>query len=89
MTPLYNQLANYEICYGNRFHADTEGFNIRSSAFQLEGVEGDVYLTDFPDNGSTELGTIRFFTFEGNTANTLIQMQVEFITIKERLFSIL
>ena len=68
MTPLYNQLANYEICYGNRFHADTEGFNIRSSAFQLEGVEGDVYLTDFPDNGSTELGTIKFFTFEGNTA---------------------
>ena len=46
MVPLTNQLANYEICYGNRFHADTEGFNIESSAFQIEGVEGDVYLTD-------------------------------------------
>tara|TARA_A100001201_G_scaffold95657_2_gene82820 strand:+ start:68 stop:1783 length:1716 start_codon:yes stop_codon:yes gene_type:complete len=67
MTPLYNQLANYEICYGNRFHADTEGFNVRSSAFQIEGVDGDVYLTDFPDNGSTEMGTVKFFTFEGNT----------------------
>ena len=67
MTPLYNQLANYEICYGNRFHADTEGFNVRSSAFQIEGVDGDVYLTDFPDNGSTEMGTVKFFTFEENT----------------------
>ena len=67
LTPSYNQLANYEICYGNRFHADTEGFNIRSSAFKIEGVDGDVYLTDFPDNGSTELGTIKFFTFENNT----------------------
>lgn len=66
MVPLTNQLANYEICYGNRFHADTEGFNIRSSAFQIEGVEGDVYLTDIPDGGSTNMGTVRFFTYVGN-----------------------
>ena len=66
MVPLTNQLANYEICYGNRFHADTEGFNIRSSAFQIEGVEGDVYLTDIPDGGSTNMGTVRFFTSVGN-----------------------
>lgn len=73
MTPSYNQLANYEVCYGNRFHADTEGFNIRSSAFKIEGVDGDVYLTDFPNNGSTELGTIKFFTFEGNTIKYINQ----------------
>jgi len=73
MTPLYNQLANYEICYGNRFHADTEGFNVRSSAFRIEGVDGDVYMTDMPVDGSTELGTIKFFTFEGNTVKYINQ----------------
>jgi|TARA_B100000085_G_scaffold105655_2_gene96300 hypothetical protein len=66
MVPLTNQLANYEICYGNRFHADTEGFNIRSSAFRIEGVDGDVYMTDMPDNGSTEMGTLKLFTFSDN-----------------------
>ena len=40
------QLANYEVCYANQFHADLEGFNIRSTGFTLSGVEGTVYLTD-------------------------------------------
>jgi len=38
MVPAYDALANYELCYANRFHADLEGFNIRSSAFNIEGV---------------------------------------------------
>jgi len=53
MVPAYNSLANYEICYGNQFHADPEGFNIRSSAFRIDGVEGDVYLTDVPNLTTT------------------------------------
>ena len=61
MRPLYNQLATYEICYGNKFHADLEGYNIRSSAFKIEGVDGDIYLTDFP-NSDQLTGTIKFFT---------------------------
>jgi len=64
LKPLYNQLATYEICYGNIFHADLEGFNIRSSAFKIEGVDGDVYLTDFPDSDQTT-GVVKFFTLDG------------------------
>ena len=65
MVPEYNVLANYEICYGNQFHADMEGFNVRSSAFKLEGVAGNVYLTDLPySDGKT--GTVKFFTIEDN-----------------------
>ena len=64
LKPLYNQLATYEICYGNIFHADLEGFNIRSSAFKIEGVDGDVYLTDFPDSDQTT-GIVKFFTLDG------------------------
>ena len=66
LKPLYNQLATYEICYGNKFHADLEGFNIRSSAFKIEGVDGDVYLTDFPNSDQTT-GIIKFFTLDGET----------------------
>ena len=65
MVPEYNLLANYEICYGNQFHADMEGFNVRSSAFKLEGVSGNVYLTDLPySDGKT--GTVKFFIIEDN-----------------------
>ena len=66
LKPSYNQLATYEICYGNKFHADLEGFNIRSSAFKIEGGDGDIYLTDFPNNDQLT-GIIKFFTIDGNT----------------------
>ena len=62
MVPAYNSIATYEVCYGNRFHADLEGFNVRSSAFRIEGVDGDMYLTDFP-NSDQLTGTVKFFTF--------------------------
>ena len=68
LKPLYNQLATYEICYGNIFHADLEGFNIRSSAFKIEGVDGDVYLTDFPNSDQTT-GIVKFFTLDGEIIN--------------------
>ena len=48
MVPAYNALANYEICYGNKFHAELEGFNIKSSGFTVDGFEGTLYLTDVP-----------------------------------------
>ncbi len=61
LVPLYNELANYEICYLNQFHADLEGFNIKSTSFKLDGVNGDLYLTDFP-NLDQKTGVIKFFT---------------------------
>ena len=63
MIPAYNTVATYEVCYGNKFHADLEGFNVRSSAFQLEGVDGNVYLTDFPNNDQLT-GIVKFFTID-------------------------
>ena len=69
LVPLYNSFANYELCFGNRFHADTEGFNIRSSSFKIAGVAGDVYLTDMPDDATATSGTIRFFTLVDGKPN--------------------
>ena len=68
MAPIYNSLTNYELCYGNQFHADMEGFNVRSSAFKIEGISGNVYLTDFPDS-TGKFGVIKYFNFVNNTIN--------------------
>ena len=68
MIPLYNQIATYEICYGNKFHADLEGFNVRSSGFKIEGVDGVVYLTDIP-NSDQLTGVVKFFVFIDGAIN--------------------
>ena len=68
MVPAYNQLATYELCYANQFHADLEGFNIRSSAFKIDGVDGDVFITDLP-NADGKTGVIKFFTYNNSTIN--------------------
>ena len=68
MIPLYNQIATYEICYGNKFHADLEGFNIRSSGFRIDGVDGIVYLTDIP-NSDQLTGIVKFFVFIDGAIN--------------------
>ena len=68
LTPAFGQLANYELCYSNQFHADLEGFNIRSSSFKIEGVDGDVFLTDLP-NSDGLTGVVRFFTLVDDSPN--------------------
>ena len=53
---LINQSAQYELCYGNKFHINKEGFNIKSTGFTLAGRIGTFYFTDVP--GSDGKGVI-------------------------------
>ena len=46
---LINQAAQYEICFGNQFHINPKGFNIKSTGFTLAGRSGTFYFTDVPD----------------------------------------
>ena len=48
---LINQPAQYELCYGNKFHINKEGFNIKSTGFTLAGRTGTFYFTDVPGSG--------------------------------------
>ena len=43
-----NQFAQYELCFGNEFHVDPRGFNIKSTGFTIPGEPSTVYLTDVP-----------------------------------------
>jgi len=46
---LLNQFAQYELCFGNRFFINSEGYNIKSTGFKIIGHEKVVYLTDVPN----------------------------------------
>ena len=46
---LINQFAQYELCFGNRFHVNPQGFNIKSTGFTISGSNDVVYLTDVPN----------------------------------------
>ena len=49
MKVLKNQFAQYELCFGNKFHVDPGGFNIKSTGFRIAGESEIVYLTDVPE----------------------------------------
>jgi hypothetical protein len=57
-----NNPTQYEICYGNQFHVNPNGKNIKSTGFKISGETDTVYFTDIPDknpDGSlTGKGTI-------------------------------
>jgi len=49
MKVLVNQFAQYELCFGNRFYINPEGFNIKSTGFTVQGFDNDIaYFTDVP-----------------------------------------
>ena len=57
-----NQPAQYELCFGNKFHINSAGYNIKSTGFKIADELDTVYLTDTPlkdSNGNlTGTGTI-------------------------------
>ncbi len=46
---LTNTFAQYELCYGNEFHINVAGKNIKSTGFKITGESDIVYLTDIPN----------------------------------------
>ena len=45
-----NQFAQYELCFGNKFHINSGGFNIKSTGFKISADSDTVYLTDVPNS---------------------------------------
>ena len=57
LKPVLNKFAQYELCYGNQFHANSKGFNIKSTGFKISGETDTVYFTDIP-NADLKMGTL-------------------------------
>ena len=49
---LTNQFAQYELCYGNKFHINADGKNIKSTGFTIQGQTDMLYFTDIPNKNS-------------------------------------
>ena len=64
---LINQSTQYELCFGNQFHYNTSGFNIKSTGFTLAGRTGTFYFTDVPgENGMGVLSVVKESTTDGS-----------------------
>ena len=49
MKALVSQFAQYEICFGNQFHINPAGYNIKSTGFNISGSSDTVFFTDVPN----------------------------------------
>ena len=65
ITPEINTFATYELCYGNAFFKQRNGYGIRSTGFNVSNISGTVYMGDIPTSG-TDVGKIIFFKLENN-----------------------
>ena len=73
-----NTIAEYQIGFGNQFYVrNTEGYNIKSSAFRVSGINENVYLGDIPNSNGTT-GSLFFFTVPnvGSQNPTVIRSNV-------------
>ena len=53
-----NQFAQYELCFGNKFYVDPNGFNVKSTGFTIFGQSGILYFSDVP-NSNLKTGILR------------------------------
>ena len=65
IVPELNTFATYELCYGNAFYDQPNGYGIRSTGFTVSGIDGTLYLGDIPTSGTT-VGKLVFFKLVNN-----------------------
>jgi len=71
-----NTFAEYEICFGNRFHIkNVNGYNIKSSGFRVGGISDTVYLSDIP-NTDLQTGSINIFKLNSPTEPQIVKRNV-------------
>ena len=71
-----NQLAEYEICFGNAFHIkNNSGYNIKSSGFTIDGVSDVLYFSDAP-NADMRTGTIYIFKLNSDSEPIIVRKSV-------------
>lgn len=70
--------AEYQISFGNSFHIrNMSGYNIKTSAFKIAGVQLNVYLSDIP-NTNRVTGSLFLFTLPsvGSQSPTIVRRNV-------------
>ena len=81
--------AQYELCFGNRFHINPEGFNIKSTGFTVSGSSKTVYLTDVPNKKSdgsldgSNMGTLSVVSTNEKNEKNVIKKDVGTVDYKK------
>jgi len=71
---LINQSAQYELCFGNKFHKNPAGFNIKSTGFTLASRIGTFYFTDVP-NPTGNMGIISVVKEDLLTGEKIVEVK--------------
>ena len=70
LRPVLNSLAEYAIGFGNEFYVkSTDGFNLKTSGFKVEGISSTVYISDLPDPDQ-KTGSLFLFTVPSENSQT-------------------
>ena len=75
---ILNSFAEYQISFGNSFHINNmNGYNIKTSAFTIAGIQSAVYLSDIPDTNRVT-GSLFLFTLPniGSQSPTIVRRNV-------------
>ena len=73
-----NAFSEYQIGFGNSFHIkNMSGYNIKTSAFRIAGIQENVYLSDIP-NTNRITGSLFLFTLPsiGSQSPTVVRRNV-------------
>jgi len=76
LKPSLNQNAEYELCFGNSFYIkNNNGYNIKSSGFNVSGIAETVYLSDVPNEEGT-IGNLFLFTLASRNNPRIVSTNV-------------
>ena len=68
-----NNPAQYELCFGNSFHYNPDGFNIKSTGFTLASRTGTFYFTDVPNGDG--MGVLSIVREKNDKGEYVIEIQ--------------
>jgi len=74
LKPVFNAFAQYELCFGNAFHVNENGKNIKSTGFTIDGNVNTLYFTDLPhaDLKTGDIAVIQLTELSGEDAPVVI-----------------
>ena len=93
MAAQLNTFAEYELCFGNRFYLKNHGhgavydgtlvgYNIKSSGFQVAGINGTVYLGD-KATGDLTKGSLFLFRLNSPSEPIIVKQNIGTIDYKK------
>ena len=74
LKPVFNSFAQYELCFGNEFHVNKDGRNIKSTGFTISGRSDLLYFTDIPnpDLKTGQLAVIQLAEVESDSSSVVL-----------------